>query len=715
MKYYVVLLYTLIALYFQPSHAGTLPQEDICHYYPDNTISTIEHYTQEKFEGSEQLYWTQGSAPGEQQLSAKVWRDSQDIPTACRVFEYDEFGALTSAVLYGNLSGECLSPLLIDVNGHPVNNGIESYSTRWIYYYEENLLRIRQIEDNSKTVDFYYDPIIKRVTSELAGNGLSVVHRRFFKYNVEGLLESITIDDGSSNDSADMQHVQERHQISFTYIKGGAAAGQTQSILEKYFNPSAGKYIPSSLVLNSYDSEGKLENQMLFDGTGTLLDSKHPNESTTAISQEELVYEQVSGSDIPVSSLFNVRGNPTKCLYADGSYELFAYHLDGTLKSMIDREGIKTTYERDFFGRPTVIHTYDTSGGLISSTINIFNSFHLIEYFASEEGLHYRYTYDYQGNLLNVEDDFHPKNTSDENGINSGVDESTVTHDSSSDDQSTLSWLWHKACDFGSKFSKKVASIKGYLSDIKKELSYTEYIKEDADRLLEQIFGKGFLQLAGYYRDDSRIGIYNPGHEVHDKVRVTLINGILTIMSDLEESLQQFSKAHGGNTIHYVFRSTEGWTNDLFAAGLSKMGRISLHARLLADLWKKLIQEMGGPHNGGKIMHYAHSIGATETFDAKKLLTPEERKMIHVITMGSPTLIPDNAGFANVINYVSKRDLVCLLDPRGYINGWLTKEGNVRFLGSFLGVPPVEHTLSSSSYAEIIVLLGEQFMQSHQQ
>lgn len=702
----IILLFCFITLPFSQAQCSDAASSSIIyHYYPDSDGSpNLHYYGQEKFDGTEQCYWSYEDITNDPILISKVWRDHQGNPIACRLFEYDDKGSLIKASLYGNLSGSCPSPLIITEDGYPFNNGVEYYSTHWSYSYQDETLWIQQSEDNGKRIDFIYDPSHKHIIAELTGNGVNIIHRRFFEYNKEGLLASIIIDDGCNADRTDLQHVHERHQIVFTYVSHGTAAGQVESILEQYLNLHKGKYITTSLIMNAYTDQGKLQSRKLFDGSGHLLDTKEIENGLGTIEIPEPPADRINFANTPDACLYNVRGSPIKCTYWNGTTEQFVYYLDGTLKAMTDRLGNTTTYERDFLGRPTAIRTTNVAGNTSISMINVFDSFHLIEYFCSDGDLHYSYKYDYQGNLADVVD-------------HSKLEKKPQPQPKPEEDtkQSTWSWLWKKACGAGRSFADKVSSAKNYLNSVKKDLSYSEYIKEDTNALLESVFSQGFLQFAGYYQDASRIGVYNPGHEKNDKVRITLINGILTIMKDLDQTLEHFSKAHGDNTIHYVFRSTEGWTNDLFAASLSKMGRVSPHARLLAELWKGLIKEMGGPNGGGVIIHYAHSIGATETFDAKKLLDPHERSMIHVVTMGSPTLIPDNAGFANVVNYVSKRDLVCLLDLRGYINGILANNGNVRFLGSFFDSPPLEHTLTSPSYAEIIVLLGEQFMETHKE
>lgn len=251
------------------------------------------------------------------------------------------------------------------------------------------------------------------------------------------------------------------------------------------------------------------------------------------------------------------------------------------------------------------------------------------------------------------------------------------------------------------------------LHKIKEELSYENYINEEREAFAEQFFHKSYLQFFGYYLNQIESGQTPYGEELHDKIRVTFINGMLNIRSDLDTLLKIFSVTHGDIPIHYVYRPTEGWTKDLLTSGLSKMGFITPHAILLAEQWKHLIEEMGGTGQGGIIIHYAHSIGAADTLVAKDLLSLEEQQMIHVIALGSPTVIPQDCGFGSAINYASRRDGVCLLDPVGYSLGYFFESSNIEFIGTHWGLPLIDHTLYTESYAAIIEELGTQFVEIH--
>lgn len=250
-------------------------------------------------------------------------------------------------------------------------------------------------------------------------------------------------------------------------------------------------------------------------------------------------------------------------------------------------------------------------------------------------------------------------------------------------------------------------------SYLKENFSYSRHVKSDMDAIAHKVCTPTFLSMVGYFEDIPETGTYGKG-ELNDKVRVTAINGILNLRKDILATIHDLSEAHGGVNIHYVFYPTQGWGMDVLKAAAIKFGYVSLQARQLADTWKRLIKEMGGTQGGGLIIHYAHSIGATNTCHAKNFLTPEEQRMIRVITVGSPSLIPDE-GFESVRHYVSCRDGVSLLDPIGIVNGFFVETSNVVYLGTIFGFPFIDHQLSSNTYKHLIEALGKEFLNWHQQ
>ncbi len=219
--------------------------------------------------------------------------------------------------------------------------------------------------------------------------------------------------------------------------------------------------------------------------------------------------------------------------------------------------------------------------------------------------------------------------------------------------------------------------------------------------------------------ESTLVGCYG-SREVGQKVSITFINGILNDWKTMHESLSFISKSHGDVKINYIFRSTEGvvWdlANSLRIKTTFNLGYHSYQACILAEMWKKLIQEMGGIGNGGIIIHYAHSLGGTDTDRARALLSPEEQKMIRVITFGSATMIR-NHGFQSVVNYVNINDIVSytlFVDPHGHVRNYFDPNTNIRFHGNrnyshFLSWDG--HALLGPSYRELLLDLGEQFIQ----
>lgn len=365
---------------------------------------------------------------------------------------------------------------------------------------------------------------------------------------------------------------------------------------------------------------------------------------------------------------------------------------NGTTASKDDREGVTASYvtcileaaaEPGLLDIPDTFCEYNNSGQKTTETDPLGNIT--------------TYCYDELDRLVTIT--FFPAIKEDP----SSQQESQAA--SNTESTSFLSYAW-------SQVKWAASSIASTLNHLKAKLSYTNHMQQDWDQLAEQVMGKGFLQISGYYFNPIEKGTTAYGEEAHDKIRVTFINGILNVRQDLEEALKLFSSTHGNIPIHYVYRPTEGWTKDLLSSTLSKLGYTSPYAKLLAQTWKEMIQEMGGVGQGGKILHYAHSIGASDTFVARNLLTAEEREMVHVISIGSPTMISQDSGFGDTVNYVSKRDGVCLLDPIGYITGYLSGE-HIELIGTVWGIPLIDHTLYTDSYGGMIQDQGKEFIKEH--
>lgn len=229
-------------------------------------------------------------------------------------------------------------------------------------------------------------------------------------------------------------------------------------------------------------------------------------------------------------------------------------------------------------------------------------------------------------------------------------------------------------------------------------------------QLGEIFFDKVYDQIVNsFYNFPREVGVVGNG-EVNDQVRVTFINGILNSFNDCKDHAEFLSGLHGGVNVHYIYRPTEGVFDDIISSWKVKSGSLTPQACDMVKVWRKLIKEMGGPEGGGTIIHYAHSIGGAETLNARDMLTAEEKKMIHVITLGSPSVITKH-GLSGANNYVSVSDWVCYLDPFGHARGLYYDDTNIVLVGSWKAIPFLDHPFRSKTYQAVIESLGEKFIQ----
>ena len=252
--------------------------------------------------------------------------------------------------------------------------------------------------------------------------------------------------------------------------------------------------------------------------------------------------------------------------------------------------------------------------------------------------------------------------------------------------------------------NKAVSHIK---HEVKRLTDFETYLEDSG----HQVIGRTFFVLAGYYGEKTERGVVGRG-EVSDKIRLSHINGILNTKQDELESAAMLSRCHGNINVHYTYRSTGGWTHDVFKVTMVRLGYTSLEAYELALSWREMIAEMGGVQGGGMILHYAHSIGGSETLAAKQFLTPEEQQLIIVKTFGSPKLIAAHE-FYDVVNYVSYRDGVSLFDPLTYIWALAGGTSNIVFVGDYFGIPAIDHFFEGESYRTVVEKLGRDFVEDY--
>ena len=237
--------------------------------------------------------------------------------------------------------------------------------------------------------------------------------------------------------------------------------------------------------------------------------------------------------------------------------------------------------------------------------------------------------------------------------------------------------------------------------------------RQNLEELAQGLFGEENLFLMGHYPQKHEVAVYGKG-EISSHIRITGINGILNHKDDWMAFTRLISESHGNINVHSVFWPSEGWSNDISRAALIKAGTITDISKSLAILWRQMIEEMGGIEGPGTIIHYAHSIGSVETYNAKLLMTPKECAKIKVITLGTPYLYP-NKDFQSVTHYVSYRDGVTILDLITYIEAIHLSHDHIIFIGDpYAGIPLIDHFVCFGTYYDQILQLGRQFVEENQ-
>ncbi|MGR3952221.1 MAG: RHS repeat-associated core domain-containing protein [Chlamydia sp.] len=237
---------------------------------------------------------------------------------------------------------------------------------------------------------------------------------------------------------------------------------------------------------------------------------------------------------------------------------------------------------------------------------------------------------------------------------------------------------------------------------------FSEFQSLFEDMVLKTI-NEPWMTMLGYNPSESHSGYVGDLSKNLPNIRITHINGVLNASKDQVDNAALVSLLHCNYPVYYVYSATNGFTGDIVRCAVGKAGVVSKQAKILADLWKTLIAEMG-ENDQKMIIHYAHSLGGTDTAAALNFLTPHEQSYIRIITFGSATLL-GNKNTYRIDNYVSLKDGIPMFGaPGSYIGGLLGKREDIHFLESD-GYPLVDHLFTSSTYRAVLEDLGLKFQE----
>lgn len=195
----------------------------IYRYNDDRLITAIEDYSKDdsgswKIDRSERFYWNQNGA--EAFLSSRVFHDSSGEAIKCIRLHSNLDGEIIGETLYGNLSGDCQVNCLIDPEGIPLDNGVESF----YHSYNSTQAAIRSsfngdkegkhtisqaavpetewVDEEGNATYLAYDPYgrLKRIMHPEVLNEEEKPWRptEHFSYNIFDQIEQIQNDEGAS-------------------------------------------------------------------------------------------------------------------------------------------------------------------------------------------------------------------------------------------------------------------------------------------------------------------------------------------------------------------------------------------------------------------------------------------------------------------------------------------------------------------------------------
>lgn len=275
--------------------------------------------------------------------------------------------------------------------------------------------------------------------------------------------------------------------------------------------------------------------------------------------------------------------------------------------------------------------------------------------------------------------------------------------------QFSFSDIWEKISAFFTNLFDKIKNFFYDVGDWFRTYLSPAAMRDYLEFIGEKLIGFGYALFLGDRSFVSHQGIYGQG-EISDKARVTFINGIANEPHHVMFCIEDLSESHGNVNVHYVYSATRGFLLDVIRAAKVRFGHTSPEAYLLLDTWRQMIAEMGGTDGGGKIIHYAHSIGAGDTERALALMSDEERRMIEVYTFGSPMLLKHEKPGETVLNFINIRDGISLLDPFRYLKALLAGDHQIVFIGVMDGIPLIDHYFRTDSYQRVWETLGRYFV-----
>ncbi|HEY4832908.1 MAG TPA: hypothetical protein VIH61_10160, partial [Waddliaceae bacterium] len=347
-----------------------LNHRTIYRYGLQNKLTAIENYSEGSLYRAERFFWD-----NQEHLISRIIENELGQTLTCQTFSYDQKGNITKHILYGNLTGSCNIPIILQDNGQPVLNGTQTFATFYQYSDEEKPKLLSHIDDSGRKVCYKYLPKTDLLVSILTYDEDFIRNRIFYSYDEEDRVISVVRDDGKTETFENLEGVSERTVTRFFPKENFPAVGSAERIEERYLDLNSGQEILQKKVEMEFSLSGEVIRRHVYNAEGKYCFSLFYEHD----SQGNLVRSEENGKI--VQARYDSHGNQ---IYLDdderqviSSYD-FANRLIYT-EEQRRKDGLKmaATFRYDFlgnklssedmFGNKTE-YSYDDFSRLISIT-----------------------------------------------------------------------------------------------------------------------------------------------------------------------------------------------------------------------------------------------------------------------------------------------------------------------------------------------------------
>ncbi len=376
-------------------------QLTVYNYLSDLRIDSICKYQGTNLYSKDRFIWSKDG-----DLLYQYIQDEKNNIIAARSFSYDARGNLTQNCFYGALQGGPIKLSFSERRKVLVPECVNSYSICYKHSDDGRDLLLEEIFPEGKTIRYGYEPARSLMDKKLTFEHGNLKIREFYEYDQNGLLISLIVDDGITEDKNDLTHVTMR-KITKTLNQTEIPIGLPILVDEYYVDLTTGCYHLSKRVKNFYSFQGDLISQETYDANVNLRfieyfeynahnkvileqNSYGEKKYMTYNQNDELETMRIPHQNLSLSYLYDFAGRLIKETkqYDDGTTLCTSYEYDvlGLLIAEIDEFGLKTVHEYDDFGRlsktcfptyidpmghvitPMVTKKYDTLGNVVKLT-----------------------------------------------------------------------------------------------------------------------------------------------------------------------------------------------------------------------------------------------------------------------------------------------------------------------------------------------------------